>query len=450
MRRSGNQLYASSARREITPPVGTPLSGFIARLGTSTAIADTLFTRALVLTHKDTTLVLLQMDLLGLARWHVDEIRRSCQTMLGIPRECVLISTTHTHSGPGMLPLRGCLVASLEYQWSVVKKSVKAIEKAYKSRRPARLFCNRIPFRLGINRRQQTREGVVLGVDPRKPAPKYLDVAEVRMRGGGSCILFSHAAHPYILGGDQTFISGDFPSFASRSIEQSPNTTAMFLNGFAGDIAPLGAFEGLNTAKEEGQRLAASVVTALSKNREIKSIPLKALSEQVCLPYAQLPTLDEVERMRFQQESTVRATERTDPAVTAKIRSALDDWAESMKKVIGGKIALDPVFCEVQVFRLGDLVLLAIAGEPFFETGRQIFRNSIPNTWTLGYCNTYVGYLPTRRAFQEGGYEVTDSFRYLGMWQLQPSCERLIVEAARNLLRHSGWRSSDKLPRKRD
>jgi neutral ceramidase len=435
MPKSDNRLLAGAARQEITPPVGSPLSGFIARLGVSTDVADPLFTRALVLTHRDTNIALLQMDLLGLARWHVDEIRRSCQAILGIPAECVLISTSHTHSGPGMLPLRGCLVASLEYQWGVVKKSVQAIEQAHRARKPAQVRCNRMAFRLGINRRQKTPDGIVLGVDPKKAAPKFVDVAEIHMRGGSSCVLFSHAAHPYILGGDQTSISGDFPSFASRSLEALPGKTAMFLNGCAGDIAPLRAFEGVEAAREEGARLAAAIREAIRGAHEINSVPLKAISKQVYLPYSNLPTPEELGAMRLQQERTVRPDERSNPAVAAKIRSALDDWAESLKRVVEGKSALEPVFCEVQVLRAGAFSLVAISGEPFFETGQRISRSSPgQKTWTLGYCNTYIGYLPTEHAFQEGGYEVSDSFRYLDTWQLQPSCDRLVTKAARKLL----------------
>jgi neutral ceramidase len=435
MRKRNNQLWAGAARRGITPPVGSPLSGFIARLGPSTGIAGSLFTRALVLTYQDTIVVLVQMDLLGLARWHVDAVRRGCRAMLGILPENVLISTTHTHSGPGMLRLRGCLVASLDYQWGVVKKTVRVIEQAYRARQPARLFCHRVPFRLGVNRRQKTPEGMVLGVDPRKPAPKFLDVAELRMRDGSVCTLFSHAAHPYILGGDQTFISGDFPSFACRPLETSSGKTALFLNGCAGDIAPLRAFQGPEAARAEGTRMAQAVRDSLAGAREIKGVPLKAVSEQVHLPYAKLPTLENLEALRLEKEQTVRPQERSDPTVAAKLRVALDDWADCMKRVIEGSDALEPMFAEVQVLRVGDLCLVAVSGEPFFEIGERIRRLSPSrNTWTLGYCNAYSGYLPTQSAFREGGYEVSDSYRYLDTWQLNPSCGRHVTQAGVRLL----------------
>jgi len=429
------QLWAGAARQEITPTVGTALSGFIARLGVSTGVAGALFTRVLVLRHEADVAVLVQMDLLGLARWHIDEIRRACGRLIDVPPESVLISSTHTHSGPGMLPLRGCFVSSLEYQWSVVRKTTRAIEQAYAELRPARMFRNRVDFRLGVNRRQKTAGGIVLGVAPRKPAPRFLDMAEIRMDDGGSCLLFSHAAHPYVLGGDQTLISGDFPAFACQSLEDS-QTTAMFLNGCAGDIAPKRAFEGVRAAQQEGSRLAGAVRKGIEDADEVRCVPIKTRLEYVCLPYAQLPTSEDLKKMRTQQERTVRPKERIDRLVKEKVRVALDDWADSVNRVIHGIDPLDPVVTEVQGFRIGDLYLLGISGEPFYQIGERIAGSSPGKSiWVLGYCNAFTGYLPTARAFSEGGYEVSDSYRYLGIWSLDSSCEERVTKAARKLMK---------------
>lgn len=394
-----------------------------------------LFTRALVLTGGRTTLVLVQMDLLALAQWHVDEIRRACVREFEIAPENVLISTTHTHSGPGLVPVRGCLMADVAYHWQVIEKTIEAIREAHLVRRAAILHATRVPFQLGVNRRQGTVNGIVLGFDYRKPGPKFLDVAAVKMSNGDSCLLFSHAAHPYVLGAENSLISGDFPSFACRFLEESAGTTAMFLNGCAGNIAPRRAFEGLAAVQGESERLAQAVKDAVSRARKIRALPLIARSEHVHLPHAKLPNATELERMDLEQERTVRPDERTNPAVVAKTRAAFQDWANALNRVLTHSDVLTPVFSEVQVLGIGSLSIVGISGEPFFETGQKILNSSPKgNTWVLGYCNAYSGYLPTRRAFSEGGYEVSDSYRYLGTWHLDPSCEHRVVKAARRLL----------------
>lgn len=431
--RSKRQFLAGAARREITPPVGSALSGFVARLRPSTGISGRLYARALVLSNSGSNVVLIQLDLLGIGRWHVEEIRRLCRRLHHVPPECVMISTSHTHSGPGLVAVRGCQMADTAYHWSVVRKTVEAVNEAFRRISPATMRQNTVPFRLGINRRQTTRHGVVLGLAPNKPAPKTLSVAHFTMTDGASCILFSHAAHPYILGGDSTLISADFPGFACEQLERSAGTTAMFLNGCAGDIAPMRAFEGVTAAREEGRRLAGAVQEALEHAVVICAVPTLGRSEQIHLPHAALPTIQKVRSMTRDQGKTVRPQERGCPLVAQKIKKAMKDWALAIEEVIAGEHALEPVFSEVQILRVGGLLLVGISGEPFYETGQRI-AGRMEDIWTLGYCNEFTGYLPTAKAFAEGGYEVTDSYRYLSTWQLAPSSERKLVRAARDLI----------------
>jgi len=262
-----------------------------------------------------------------------------------------------------------------------------------------------------------------------------LDVLEIKTKDGKLCVLFSHTAHPYILGGDLNLISGDFPSAACEFLEKTEGIVAIFLNGCAGDIAPLRAFEGLDALREEGIRLGSAVLSALKGAKQLPGFPLAAMSKQVHLPHRKLPTLAELTAMRREPERTVRPRERINPAIRAKLRSALEHWSGSLVAVIEGWTSLEPIFAEVQVIRAGDFCLVGIAGEPFFSLGQRISRFSrFRYTWTLGYCNEYCGYLPTAKAFSEGGYEVSDSYRYLGIWQLEPSCGSRVVQTARQLL----------------
>ena len=59
-------LKAGVAVRDITPPTGTELTGFIAREQPSTGVRDPLFVRALWLASGGERLLWLQADLLGL------------------------------------------------------------------------------------------------------------------------------------------------------------------------------------------------------------------------------------------------------------------------------------------------------------------------------------------------------------------------------------------------
>ena len=106
-----------------------------------------------------------------------------------------------------------------------------------------------------------------------------------------------------------------------------------------------------------------------------------------------------------------------------------------MREIVRGRKVLPPLGCEIQALRIGNLVLLGISGEPFFEIGEQV-RASFPRlqVWPLGYTNGYCGYLPTRREIPGGGYEVQDSWKFLGIWRPDESAEQLVVASACEVL----------------
>ena len=67
----------------------------------------------------------------------------------------------------------------------------------------------------------------------------------------------------------------------------------------------------------------------------------------------------------------------------------------------------DPYFrYEIQGFRLGDLAVATLMGEPFVEAQLEIKRRSrATQTMVAHLCNGYAGYIPTAAALERGGYE---------------------------------------------
>jgi hypothetical protein len=60
----------------------------------------------------------------------------------------------------------------------------------------------------------------------------------------------------------------------------------------------------------------------------------------------------------------------------------------------------------VRLLRLNDVAIWAAPVELFGEISTAVrTRSSFPNTLYFGYTNGWFGYLPTARAFAEGGYE---------------------------------------------
>src|SRR5207247_854296 len=83
----------------INPPEGTPLAGYYSERGSRTVL-DNLFSKALVLEQDDTKVALVVCDLISLPRRTVREARDLIEKQTGIPGAHVMISATHTHTGP--------------------------------------------------------------------------------------------------------------------------------------------------------------------------------------------------------------------------------------------------------------------------------------------------------------------------------------------------------------
>ena len=84
----------------------------------------------------------------------------------------------------------------------------------------------------------------------------------------------------------------------------------------------------------------------------------------------------------------------------------------------------------VQVFILGsDTAIVGLPGEIFSELG-LIIKNQSPfrNTIVVELANDSIGYVPTRKAFAEGSYEVVNS-------RVAPGGGEMLVQAAVRLLK---------------
>ena len=85
---------------------------------------------------------------------------------------------------------------------------------------------------------------------------------------------------------------------------------------------------------------------------------------------------------------------------------------------------------EVQVLRLdADTAVVCLPGEIFVELGLAIKRASpFKRTLVITVCNDRPSYVPTRKAFGEGSYEVTTA-------RVKPGAGEMLVDAAVKLLR---------------
>jgi len=415
---AGILLQAGFGKVRVTPPAGSPLAGFAAREGVSTGTHDELFSRTLVFDNGSSAVAIVSLDVLAVSSEFVVRLRESIAGRVPIAPDAIMIACTHTHAGPVTIstffnPEESVDPKYMEYLGSAIETTVAV---AWKQRFDARIGIGsgRIEG-LGVNRR--TADG--------RPVDEEIGIIKVADSTGQTrAVLFNYACHPTVLGPDNLLASGDFPSMAIERIEDrlGSNGFAMYVNGTQGDISvghsselsaigvvtPGRTFE---RATELGQRLGNAVLEVLGNIKVEDVVRLGFETIQVHLPLKQYPPPAESETALGEAGDRVKRLEKNSDSAEYRqaktellYRSIIHYYARETAKYKDGVLPI-----ELQGIRVGDAVFVAVPGEVFVEIGLRVKQLAPIRTFIAGIANGYIGYLPSRSAYDAGGYEVVSS-----------------------------------------
>ena len=429
------QLLAGAAKTVITPPVGVDLSGFGGREGPSAGVHDDLRAGALCL-EAGQTVVLMTADLVGLDQGSVEEVRESIAERTEVPAGNVMITCSHTHSGPATpcLPFLGRPDA--DYMQTLKRKLADVAVEAWESRASARWGVAREEVLVGINRREMKSGEIVLGRNEGGTTAPYVDVLRVDGDAGRPvAIWMCHPAHGVTMGSDNLLLSADWPGYAQCAVERIyPGSLALFAQGCAGNInsEPKGTFE---IAQEQGERMGRAVEKAVDATTTESAAEVAVASETLQLPLFDPPPVAEA-RAAAEQFRCERDEKWDEASYGWRILlEGLVGWADSVLELSeAGATDLTRDF-EVQAARIGDFGLVGLPGEVFVEYALNIDRDSPCRlTAVSAYTNGNIGYVPTAAAYPEGGYEIETAIRYYGRTMLRPEAEQMVLESAERLL----------------
>ena len=405
------------------------LSGFGGRRQGNEGIHDDLHARAVVLDDGETKVAIVSCDLIGFSLDSIATIRALAEGMTGIPGKHMLIAATHTHSGPAMGILR---MRTQDPEWvSIVEKKVAgAIAEAHANLAGATLGIGIGNAQIGINRRERTPGGgMKLGRNPTGPLDADVGVIRVETTNAEPIAsIIHHACHPVVLGGKNNHVSADFPGVATGFVEgATPGVRALFINGCAGNInsEPVGGT--FADARRLGTILGAEALKTYEAIGLSPDVRIRCAAEEVEVPLQALPPAAEMEAMVAQRAEALGAD------VSAE-RFESDHLVAYARDVIAERQLPEQKqsrMIEMQAIALGGAVLVTTPGETFLEIGQAIQAGSpFEHTLVTGYTNGVIGYIPTAKAFDEGGYEVTSSFQfYYGTYTLAPGVEQAVVDA---------------------
>ena len=415
---SDGLLTVGHSKIEITPPVGTPLSGYGRRKGKpSMAIHDPIFARALSLTRKNKTFVFTSVDLVLIDQVLRSEVIKKVNEHISLDDQQLVLFATHNHSGSGAIGRRFWQRFIMgKFRNEIFEKITHGIAQAVieslSSTYPVFAEYGEIRIDSLVENR----------MDERLSHPSWLKI--IQFRRNDSLIvgrLVSMAAHPTILSSSNFQFSADYPGVILRLLEaEAQDSVALFLNGAAGDMRPSVSPGG--NAFEEVEKYGRSIFEKVDK----------MVWEKIDLnePW----------------EIVYRETKL--PAI--KIRTK----ALKVPRVLGSRILPRKSF--FQTIRMGRFVFSAIPAEISAEIGIAIENQFLAKNLSpiiVGYANDYLGYIIPRRYYLDRkNYEARASFYGKKMdWFLQEQIDEhialLLTKEELRLTNPSGKLSyNDQLP----
>lgn len=401
----------------ISPSGSVELAGFGARKCLSTGIHDDIYVRALLLEGANGSALLMSADLLALPESFIERVRSAIHARIGIDHSAILIACTHTHAAP--VTLTAFFNPDQTPDDTYLEHLVKAFEQC-----AADAVQHPFDTRLGVGSTQISELGKNRRSANGLPIDPTVGIIRVDDMGGHTrAVVINYACHPTVLGPDNHLVTGDFPAFAVRQIEDTlgDGSMAMFLNGAEGDIGPGHSSElsaigvivpgrTFERAAELGAKLADCVLAALPQITTDREPEIHAITTTVNLPRKQLPSPDAAQHA-FEMASAKLAA--VAPADSTAFREASSNHLyASITNYYSAKAVSEATPCvqiELQGIRIGDTAWIAAPAEVFVEIGLRLKQAISQPTFLVAVANGYIGYLPTRSAFAVCGYEVVAS-----------------------------------------
>ena len=343
-------------------------------------------------------LCLIAADVLMMHRDWLDQVAKGVENECGIPFENILINASHTHHAPSTITIHG-----YAQDEEFCRRTVKAMVDSAKLANDRALMSENCQgfYRLGQeatvgqNSRQRLKDGKIYWIGPRDDFVRPTDpfdvdlpvVAFKKADDSNVAMLFNHSTH--CIGTRTVKRSPGFYGLAAQELAEQYKVPVAFFSGAAGSTHNLGL-----PCDEMVTRIKSAFEETLLKASPMQSTQLASIKRELAF---QMRTFDELAE---------------DQAVSEYCRKYASQGAESIINVFrDSRMKLKPTQGEtrtmwLQAMQIGDVYVVGVPAEFFTVLGLEIKRRSpFRNTFVFALSNDYVGYLPSKEGFKNGGYQ---------------------------------------------
>jgi hypothetical protein len=223
--------------------------------------------------------------------------------------------------------------------------------------------------------------------------------------------LHYYATHPQSFYGDPR-ASYDFPGIAREAFQAKEGVFQVYFNGCGGDVTAGKYNDGSPQARDElAARLLAGLEASAAATRFVPAERIEWRTVPVVLPLRTDPGYTPADSRAYM--------------LNAQIEPSTRIYRGAMRIAFARRID-EPI--ELSALAIGPVRILHLPGEAMVEF--QLYaQRLVPDEFVAvaAYGDCGPGYVCTERAFEEGGYEPTDSM-------VAPASERVLKAAIRQLL----------------
>ncbi|MEW6746955.1 MAG: hypothetical protein AB1486_29820 [Planctomycetota bacterium] len=416
-------MNVGTAQIDITPRKGVALSGFAARTQPATGVLDPLYAKALYLAAGGERLLWIHTDLVGLEEPFVLTFREWAARRLELAPHRVMLSATHTHSGPATIHLTEAGEYDAAYVAHLQERLKEAAFTATHHTEPCEVVHAEGRLELAVDR----RGGPSAHHDPRVGA-----IGWRRRTGEFAAVQVNYAMHSVALGSSNRCISADVPGQCAQALSKRLPGSPLVLatNGACGNLNPPAEDVPFALVEEWGTQIAQAVADKL---RHAGPLPHPVLSvRQRTVPLA-TECLDAAgiaasARMALSNHQALQQWGDC-------FRRAVHEWQRSMTEAACSGRAPQNQIIELQAVRLGPIVIIGAGAELFSKFTELVQAQCFAKVYTIGYANGLSGYIPATAAYAEGGYEVELAHLFYNRFRLQRGCLEQLAEHAVLLVR---------------
>ncbi|HET6962482.1 MAG TPA: neutral/alkaline non-lysosomal ceramidase N-terminal domain-containing protein, partial [Terriglobia bacterium] len=221
---------AGLAKVVITPEQPIWMSGYASRNKPSEGKVHDLYAKALALEDPaGGRMVVVTTDLVGLSRTVAEEVALGVKKTSGLARERLLLTSSHTHTGPvirdslitmyDLNPEQAAVVK--QYSDKLVEQLIELVGQALEDLSTAQISYGTGQTDFAVNRRVASPTGFRIGVNGEGPVDHSVPVLRIDDRRGNlRGVLMGYACHNTTLTGEFYKLSGDYAGFAQYALEE--------------------------------------------------------------------------------------------------------------------------------------------------------------------------------------------------------------------------------------